>query len=91
MVLPTCDLIMHGKLRATNIGLVEKEWIPTSLTGGTLFDGSFFGLAYIMGSGTISARLDSRLTKANVSVGNASSVMDTIILSQLVAKGYSEL
>jgi hypothetical protein len=91
MELPTCNLIIHGKLKAANIGLTEKEWIPASFSGGALFDGSFFGLANIMGSGTVSAKLDSTLTKTNVLGGSALSVLNNIIANKLIAKGYQEL
>jgi hypothetical protein len=91
MELPTCNLIMHGKLKTADIGLASKEGIAPSFAGGALFDGSFFGLTYIMGSGTITAKLDSKLTKQNVSAGSALSVLNTIISNQLVAKNYNEL
>ena len=91
MELPTCDVIMFGPLKSMDIGLLEKKGIPASFTGGALFNGTFFGLTNIMGSGTVSAKLDPKLTKANVKGPNATSVLNTIILNELIAKGYSEL
>jgi hypothetical protein len=87
---PNSEAIIFGKIKLTNVGFTSKRWIPTSLTGGVIFDGDFFGLGDFVGSGTVSAKLDSKLTKANVSVGSTSPVV-TAIVNALEDKGYELL
>jgi hypothetical protein len=87
---PNSEAIIFGKIKFIDVGAGAKRWIPTSLTGGVLFDGDFFSLGNFVGTGTVSAKLDSKWTKANVSAGSTSSVVNAIE-DYLLAKKYELL
>jgi hypothetical protein len=84
---PDSWAVIFGKLKLTDIGLSEKVWIPTKLSGGMLFNGDFFGISEIAGSAKVSAKFDKKLTQANVSTGSIANVVGKIV-DELEAKGY---
>ncbi|MBN2018951.1 MAG: hypothetical protein JW749_01860 [Sedimentisphaerales bacterium] len=75
---PGSAAVIFGMVKFTDIGLSEKKWIPTKLSGGMVINGDFFGLAEIAGSAKVSAKFDSKLTKKNVS-GSVNSTVVSII------------
>jgi hypothetical protein len=89
-----CNLV--GNLKATNIGLGKKVNVPKDLVGGMLMDGPFFDLSHIFGSATVTATLDTKLTKSanTLDVDNEEEAYDAIggvIESTLEDKGFVPL
>ncbi len=81
---------LFGKLKETNVGLSDKKWIPSALSGGILMNGTFFYIADLIGFSAVSATLDSKTTQTtNRTPGaNVSDVVDNIISA---LGGYSPL
>jgi len=89
-----CNMV--GKLKPTNIGLEGKKYVAKELAGSMLMNGTFFDLTDIIGAATVTATLDTKLTKSANTLDVESEVeafgltMDTII-GGLEAKGFCDL
>jgi hypothetical protein len=88
--------IVVGKLKPTNIGLGKKVNVPQDLAGSMLWNGSFLDLADIIGAATVTATLETKLTKMANTVNVESEeeafglTIDAIIKS-LQDKGFPDL
>jgi hypothetical protein len=89
-----CNLV--GKLKPANIGLEGKRYVAKALAGSMLMDGTFFDMADIIGAATVTATLETKLTKmANTvdveSEQEAFGLMMDAIIGGLEAKGFRDL
>ena len=85
-----------GNLKATDIGLGKKVNVPRDLAGSMLMNGMYFDLSDIIGAATVTATLETKLTKsANTldvsSEEEAFGLTIDAIKNSLKDKGFNDL